>query len=74
MAAVDHLASLFTQEYALFWAGAVFILLAFGSVFWGVCPGRGGATYRTKEPKLFWFGVSIYFLVGVFFWIKFLYQ
>jgi hypothetical protein len=72
--AMNHLSRLFTREYELLWIGAVFILLSGGSVYFGVCPGRGSRAYRSKEPKAFWFGVIIYFLAGVFFWIRFFYQ
>ena len=69
---MDRLSSHFTSEYTFFWAGAVFILLSLGSVYFGVCPGRGGRAYRSKEPKSFWFGVILYFVFGVLFWIRFL--
>ena len=71
---MDRLSYVFTQEYWFFWLGAGFILLSLGSVYFGVCPGRGGRAYRSKEPKTFWFGVIIYFLAGVLFWIRFLHQ
>jgi hypothetical protein len=74
MAGMDRLSFLFTPEYSSFLIGAVFILLALFSAYFGVCPGRGGCTYRAKDPKSFWFGVSIYLLGGVFFWIRFWYQ
>ena len=69
---MDRLSSYFTSEYTFFWLGAVFILVSLGSVYFGVCPGRGGCTYRSKEPKSFWFGVIIWFVCGVLFWIRFL--
>jgi hypothetical protein len=71
---MGRLSSLFTDEYAALWIGAGFILLALGSVYFGVCPGRGYRVYRSKEPKTFWVSVSIYFLGGVLFWIAFLSQ
>jgi len=66
-----RLAFLITPEYMYFWIGAVFILLALGSAYFGVCPGKGCLTYRSKEPKSFWFGVAVYFLGGILFWIRF---
>jgi hypothetical protein len=74
MAAMDRLSSLFTREYTLFWLGAGCILLALGSIYFGVAPGEGSRTYRAKNPKTFWFSVSIYLLAGVLFWMKFLYS
>lgn len=69
---MDRLAGIFTDKFFLL--GAAFILLSLGSVYFGVCPGRGGRAYRSKEPKTFWFGVLIYFLAGVFFWIRVIYR
>jgi hypothetical protein len=71
---MDRLSFLITPEYKLFWIGAGFFLLALGSAYFGVCPGRGCRIYRSREPKSFWFGVSAYFLGGVLFWIGFWYQ
>jgi hypothetical protein len=71
---MDRLSFLITPEYRSFLIGTGFFLLALLSAYFGVCPGRGGRIYRAKEPKSFWFGVSIYFLGGVFFWIRFWYQ
>lgn len=64
----------FWNEYNSFIIGVGFILLSLGSVYFGVCPGRGGRAYRDKEPKSFWFGVVIYFLAGILFLAHFLYQ
>jgi hypothetical protein len=69
---MDRFSFIITPEYRSFLLGAIFILVALGSVFFGACPGRGGCAYRDKEPKSFWFGVAIYFLAGVFCWIVFL--
>jgi len=69
---MDRVASIFTDKFFLIGAG--FIVLSLGSVCFGVCPGRGGRAYRSKEPGTFWFGVIIYFLAGVLFWVRFLYQ
>jgi len=74
MAGMDRMSFLITPEYSLFLIGAVFILLALASVYFGACPGRGGCTYRAKNPKSFWIGVSLYFLFGVYCWIVFLNQ
>jgi hypothetical protein len=74
MACMERLSFLITPEYRLLLIGAGFILLALLSVFFGVCPSRSGRSYRAKNQKSFWFDVSIYFLFGVFFWVKFLYQ
>ena len=74
MAAVDRVSSIFAPEYKLFWIGTAMISLALGSIYFGVVPGRGGCTYRSKSPKSFWVGVSIYFLGGAFFWLSFLYR
>jgi hypothetical protein len=71
---MDRLLFLLTPEYRLFLIGAAFFLLALLSVYFGACPGRGGPAYRAKDPKSFWFGVSIYFLAGVIFWMKFWYE
>jgi len=48
-------------------AGVVFLLLAIGSVWTGKAPGRGGVTYRAKDPESFWFGVAVFFLFGALF-------
>lgn len=69
---MDRLSTVFTNT--LFLLGAASILLSLGSVYFGVCPGRGGRAYRSKEPKTFWFGVIVYFLAGVLFWISFFYR
>ena len=69
---MDRLAAIFTSKFFLL--GAAFILLSLGSMYFGVCPGRGGRAYRSKEPKTFWFCVIIYFLAGVLFWLRFFYQ
>jgi hypothetical protein len=74
MVDMDRLSFLITPEYRFFLIGVAFFLLALLSVYFGVCPGRGGSAYRAKDPKSFWFGVSIYFLAGVFFWMRFWYQ
>ncbi len=74
MAGMDRLSFLITPEYRPFLIGAGFFLVALLSAYFGVCPGRGCLTYRAKDPKSFWFGVSIYFFAGVLFWIEFRYQ
>jgi hypothetical protein len=68
---MEFLSSRFIPEYKFAWIGAAFILLALGSVFFGAVPGRGSCVYRNKDPKTFWFGVCVYFLTGVVFWISF---
>ena len=64
----------FWNQYNLFIIGAGFLLLALGSAYFGVCPGKGGRTYRDQEPKSFWFSVAIYLLAGILFWVRFWYQ
>jgi hypothetical protein len=71
MVCMDRLSFLITPEYSYFVVGCVFILAAMFSVYFGVCPGRWGSTYRDKDPKTFWFAVAIYFVFGIFFWICF---
>jgi hypothetical protein len=74
MDGMDRLSILLTPEYRSFLIGAGFFLLAVLSAYFDACPGRGGIAYRAKDPKSFWFGVSIYFLAGAYFWIRFMYQ
>jgi hypothetical protein len=74
MAGMDRLSFLIKPEYGSFLGGAFLILVALLSAYFGVCPGRYGRTYRAKDPKSFWFGVSIYLLFGVLLWINFWHQ
>jgi hypothetical protein len=62
---MDRLADLIFRPLLLIGIG--FILLAVISVCTGVALGRGGPTYRAKDPKTFWWIVLIYFLGGVYF-------
>jgi hypothetical protein len=68
---MDALGRLLTPEYGLFDAGIFFLLMALFSAISGICPGRGGPTYRARDPKGFWIGVFIYSAGGLFFWFLF---
>lgn len=47
--------------------GVFLFLLGLGSVWTGKAPGRGGVTYRSKDPKTFWFVVVLYALGAAWF-------
>ena len=71
IAFMDRLSRLLTPEYSDFLLGAVFLLWAILSAFFGACPGRGAIVYRAKNPKEFWISVSILSVLGAFFWLRF---